>query len=72
MITKFSEDQGKIIFMILSINEEDEISTCSMSNEYGLLPSDASIIVSMLNNSIKKILTDDSDFKKINFVKVIN
>ncbi len=56
---------------ILDINETTEKLTCSVIIEYGLLPTDASIAALMLNNKINKILTDDSDFKKVKSIEVI-
>jgi len=58
-------------FDILDIKDEEEILSCSISAKYGLLPSDASILASMITNNIKKILTNDADFKKVDSVQVI-
>ena len=58
-------------FTIFEIKGEDELLSCNLSNEHGLLPSDSSILATMENNNIKKILTDDSDFKKIKSIEVI-
>lgn len=56
---------------ILTINDDIEILSCQKSIEYGLLPTDASIVASMISNGIKKILTDDADFKKVKEVEVM-
>lgn len=56
---------------ILTVNHDIEILSCKMSIDYGLLPTDASIAAAMMKNNIKKILTDDSDFKKVKGIEVI-
>ena len=39
--------------------------------ENALFPTDASIVAIMIKNNIKKIITDDSDFKKVGLIEVI-
>lgn len=56
---------------VLDMKEDDIMLSCSISNNYGILPTDACIIVTMIKNNIKKILTDDSDFKKVHEIEVI-
>lgn len=56
---------------ILDLDIITEKLACSLIIEYGLLPTDASIAASMLKNDIKKILTDDSDFKKVDSIEVM-
>lgn len=56
---------------ILDITDKDEIASCQLSDKYGLLPTDASIAASMISNGIKKILTDDADFKKVKELEVM-
>ena len=56
---------------ILDMNEMTEKATCSIIIKNGLLPTDASIVALMMSNNIKKILTSDSDFKKIKGIEVI-
>ena len=56
---------------ILDMDKVTEELTCSLIIEYGLLPTDASIVASMIKNNIKKILTDDSDFKRVSAINVI-
>ena len=56
---------------ILDLKEDEIMMSCQISNNYGLLPTDASIVATMIKNNIKKILTDDSDFKKIKSIEVI-
>jgi len=56
---------------ILDLDATTEKVACSLIIEYGLLPTDASIVAGMLKNDIKKILTDDSDFKKVDVIEVI-
>lgn len=56
---------------ILDLDEVTEEMTCSIIIEKGLLPTDASIVASMVKNNIKKIVTDDSDFKKVDIIEVI-
>lgn len=56
---------------ILDINETTEKLACSIIIEYGLLPTDASIAALMIDKSINKILTDDSDFKKVSSIEVV-
>ena len=56
---------------ILDLDATTEKLACSLIIEYGLLPTDASIAAGMLKNNIKKILTDDSDFKKVDAVEVM-
>ena len=56
---------------ILDLDAITEKLTCSLIIEYGLLPTDASIVAGMLKSDIKKILTDDSDFKKVDAIEVL-
>ena len=56
---------------ILEMNEAAEKLACSAIIQYGLLPTDASIASLMISNNIIKILTGDSDFKKLKSVEVI-
>ncbi|MBI2654804.1 PIN domain-containing protein [Candidatus Woesearchaeota archaeon] len=56
---------------ILMINDDAEILSCKISIDHGLLPTDASIAAMMKLKGIKKILTRDSDFKKVNGIEVI-
>ena len=56
---------------ILDLKEDEIMMSCQISNNYGLLPTDASIVATMIKNNIKKILTDDSDFKKIKSIEII-
>lgn len=59
------------LIKILDMDSSSETLSCSMIMEKGLLPTDASIAALMLNNNINKILTDDSDFKKVESIEVI-
>lgn len=61
----------KEIVKIVDVLKEDETDICLISVNEGLLPSDASILNSMRKNNIKNIFTDDSDFKKIKGLKII-
>ena len=56
---------------ILDMDETIEKLSCSMIIENGLLPTDASIAALMIDNNIKKILTDDSDFEKVSSIEVV-
>lgn len=56
---------------ILDMDETVEKLTCSIIIENGLLPTDASIAALMISKNINKILTDDSDFKKVSSIEVI-
>lgn len=56
---------------ILEIDESTEKMICSLIINDGLLPTDASIAAMMRLNGIKKILTNDSDFKKVKEIEVI-
>jgi len=56
---------------ILRIVDETEILSCRISIEHGLLPTDASIAAMMNLNGISKILTSDSDFKKVKGIEVM-
>ena len=56
---------------IVGFQEEECLLSLSISKKFGLLPTDASIVASMASSNIKKILTDDSDFKKIKLIEVI-
>ena len=56
---------------ILEMTETAEKLTCSAIIQDGLLPTDASIVALMLGNKIDKILTEDSDFKKLKSIEVI-
>ena len=56
---------------ILDMDVITEKLTCSIIVENALLPTDASIAAIMLKNNIKNILTDDSDFKKVDLIKVM-
>ena len=56
---------------ILDLKVEDEIESCSLSQEYGLLPTDSSILAIMFKNKIKSILTDDKDFKNVGGINVM-
>ena len=56
---------------IFDLKEDEIMISCSIANNYGLLPTDASIAATMIKNNIKKILTDDSDFKKIKGIEVV-
>ena len=71
--SKFLEfyTNAKERFLIFDFTDKEEILSCQISNNYGLLPTDASIVASMIKNNIKKIMTDDSDFKKVGLIEVI-
>lgn len=56
---------------ILDMDIITEKLTCSIITENALLPTDASIVAGMLKNNIKKVLTDDSDFKKVDAIEVL-
>ena len=56
---------------ILDMDIITEKLTCSIIVENALLPTDASIVANMLKNNIKKVLTDDSDFKKVDAIEVL-
>lgn len=58
-------------FKILGIDEDAELLSCNASINYGLLPTDASIVANMIEHKIKKILTDDSDFRRVGKIEVI-
>ena len=57
--------------IILDFQKEECLLSLSISKKFGLLPTDASILASMVSSNIKKILTDDSDFKKIKSIEVL-
>lgn len=59
-------------FSILDYKNDDELSSCSLSTHYGLLPSDAAIVATMLRNNITQILTDDDDFKAVDKITVVS
>ena len=56
---------------ILGYDEKNESISIKLSEFYGLLPTDSSILACMLTNGYKTILTTDSDFEKIKGIKVI-
>lgn len=56
---------------ILNINATEELLCCALSSKYGLLPTDAAIVTSMISHDITKIATDDEDFKQIKEIEVI-
>ena len=56
---------------ILNSSNETEILSCRLSVDYGLLPTDASIAAMMKLNGINKILTSDSDFRKVRGIEII-
>ena len=56
---------------IFDLKNEDEIESCSLSQMYGLLPTDSSILSIMLKNNVRILLTDDKDFRSIEKIKVI-
>lgn len=59
------------IAKILDMDTITEKLTCSVIIENALLPTDSSIAAIMMKNGIKKIMTDDSDFKKVGFIEVV-
>lgn len=67
---KFFINMNKFV-KVLDLDETTEEFSCSIIIENGLLPTDASIVANMLKNNIKKILTDDSDFKKVDAIEVL-
>jgi len=56
---------------VFDLSDNEEILSCSISNKYGLLPNDAAIIATMLNNDIKKIITYDKDFARVEPIEII-
>ncbi|MBI2549187.1 PIN domain-containing protein [Candidatus Woesearchaeota archaeon] len=56
---------------IYEIEEQEEVLSCALSEQYGLLPTDASILATMQQYGIVKILTSDLDFKKIKEIQAI-
>ena len=59
------------IIKLIEMNDETEKIACSIIMENGLLPTDASIAAMMKLNGISKILTSDSDFRKIRGIEII-
>ena len=57
--------------IILGISADEELPAASISTKFGLLPSDAAIVTSMQKHNITKILTNDSDFEKVDFIEVV-
>ncbi len=51
--------------------ERDEIISCALSVNHGLLPTDAAIVAIMLRENIKNIFTEDKDFDNIKEIKRI-
>lgn len=56
---------------IFEIKEQEEVLSCALSEKYGLLPTDASILATMQHHGMTKILTADADFKKVNGLHII-
>ena len=68
-ITFFINIRASVI--IYGSTAEDELLTCDLMTKYGFLPSDASILATMIHNNISTILTDDEDFKKVKEINVL-
>ncbi len=61
--------ESRFTFVDLPPAVETEI--CALAMRYNLLPNDAAIIEAMLRKGITDILTDDSDFRKVEGIKLI-
>ena len=57
---------------ILGNNEATELLSNTVAINYGLLPTDASLVAHMLQHNIKNIVTNDTDFEKISNINIIN
>jgi len=55
---------------ILQLGEEISKLSFDLSKEYGLLPKDAIHTASCKYYDIKNIATNDSDFERVDFLKV--
>ncbi len=60
------------IFSFLEINREISTMIFDIIKEYKLLPNDALIAATCKYYGIKKIATFDEDFKRVDFLEVIN
>jgi len=60
------------IFSFLEINRDIAETSMEIVNEYGLLPNDALIAATCKYYGIKKIATFDEDFKRVEFLEVID
>ena len=58
-------------FKELEINDKVKQIAIEIMKEYGLLPNDALIVAIMQRKNISLLLTLDSDFKRIPWIKVI-
>ncbi|MEM4279802.1 MAG: type II toxin-antitoxin system VapC family toxin [Archaeoglobaceae archaeon] len=76
-IIKSSEKELQKLFEFLNlahslpITEEVEMISASLMKEYGLLPNDALIAATCKHYGIRKIATFDEDFKKVDFLEVL-
>jgi len=59
-------------FSILEIKSKTILRAIKLTSEYSLSYWDSLIVSVMLENNINIIITEDSDFKKIPWLKVIN
>ena len=59
------------IFEILPITEEATRNAVNMIAAYNLLPNDALIAATCKANGITKIATFDEDFKRVDFIEVV-
>ena len=57
---------------VLDVLDSEEFQTIALSAKHGLLPTDASILTHMQRYNIKHILTDDSDFKRIEGIEILD
>jgi hypothetical protein len=55
----------------LSINHEIERTASGIIKQYGLLPNDALIAATCKHYGIKRIVTLDEDFNRIDFLEVV-
>ncbi|NQE52481.1 tRNA(fMet)-specific endonuclease VapC [ANME-1 cluster archaeon GoMg3.2] len=56
---------------ILPLNAEISLRSIEISWKYGLLPNDALITATCKHHGITKIATFDSDFKRVDFLEVV-
>ena len=56
---------------ILEVDHEIFMSSVKISKRYGLLPNDALIAATCKHYGIKKIVTSDPDFKRVDFLEII-
>ncbi len=71
IIIRYLKFYRSISSRVKILSDDGELASCSLIVNYGLLPNDASIVAIMKKNQIKSIITSDSDFEKISWIKII-